>query len=176
MAADNILTNTFYYSPSVDVCYPGFLYESYKDSGTWPADGVSISEAVHIEFFLNSPPDGKRRHWNSTTKTFSWEVVPAYVYSDIEKQEVGRRLRNNFVFATDVMMLSDYTMNDTLLTDKQKQDVANTRIAFKIWPTNDNWWNTPLPTVPQWIIDDATKNRKYHHPTSNEWPLPPFTS
>lgn len=164
----------YFYSPSVDTCYPEILYDAYVDSGTWPTDGIRISDELYVEFFLSTPPENKKRYWNSSTKTFSWSDIPAYQYSDEEKKTIGRTYRNNFVIATDVMMLSDYTINDTLLTDEQKKEVADTRIAFKTWPTLANWWNVPLPSVPQWIIDDAHDNRGYTHPTTDQWPLPPF--
>ena len=175
MANENIILNQYYYSPTTDTCYPAALYNAYIDSGTWPSDGIKTTEEIYLTYFVNIP-EGKQRHWNASTKTFSWIDIPEYQYSAIEKQEIGRKFRNKFVFATDVMMLSDYTMNDTLLTDEQKEEIANTRIAFKVWPTTDNWWDTPLPTVPQWIIDDAAKNRAYEHPTEDQWPLPPFAS
>lgn len=174
MANESILTINFYYSPSTGGCYPESLYDAYVDSGTWPTDGVKISEEIHTQFFLDSTPEGKERYWDPSTKTFKWIDVPTYQYSEEEKKSIGRVYRNNFVIATDVMMLSDYTINDTLLTDDQKKEVADTRIAFKTWPTLANWWNTSLPSVPQWIIDDANKNRNYNHPTTDQWPLPPF--
>lgn len=173
---DNLVNSNYMYSPSLDTCYPYALYDAYKDSGTWPTDGVEITSEIYEMYFLTTPPDGKRRKYDASTKTFSWEDIPPYQYSATEKQEIGRSIRNTFIQATDVMMLSDYTINDTLLTDEQKEEVTATRIAFKTWPTTDNWWDTPLPTVPQWIIDDAAKNRAYAHPTEDQWPLPPFAS
>lgn len=166
----------YVYSPSNNVCYPYSLYDAYKDSGSWPNDGVEITPEVYEAYFLTNAPEGKVRKYDASKKTFSWEDIPPYQYSATEKQEIGRSIRNTFVKATDVMMLSDYTINDTLLTDDQKKEVADTRIAFKTWPTLDNWWNSPLPDVPQWIIDDAHRNRNYNHPTTEQWPLPPFAS
>jgi hypothetical protein len=168
-------TESFYfYSPSKDCCYPSELYLAYVDSGDWPTDGVKISENLFNDFFLVEVPEGKYRKWNSSKSTFTWENIPHKQYTDEEKKATGRIYRTNFIFATDVMMLADYTINDTVLTDAQKKEIVDTRIAFKVWPTLDNWWNSPLPDVPQWIIDDAHKNRKYNHPTTDQWPLPPF--
>ncbi|CCE26322.1 g299 [Yersinia phage phiR1-37] len=164
----------YMYSPSLDVCYPYILYQSYKDSGTWPTDGIEITPEVYEAYFLTNAPEGKKRTYDASKKTFSWKDIPPYQYSTVEKQDIGRGIRNTFIRATDVMMLSDYTINDTLLTDKQKEEVTSTRIAFKTWPTLDNWWDMPLPSVPQWIIDDAHDNRGYIHPSANQWPLPPF--
>lgn len=172
----DILNTNYFYSPSLDTCYPFALYDAYQNNDSWPKDGIEVSSLIYEQFFLSSPPEGKMRKWNRSSKTFSWEDIPVRQYSDDEKKEIGRSIRNTFVKATDVMMLSDYTINDTLLTDEQKEEVTATRIAFKTWPTFDNWWDMDLPSVPQWIIDDAHNNRGYNHPTEDQWPLPPFTS
>lgn len=173
---DNLFNPNYVYSPSLDICYPYALYDAYKDSGTWPTDGIEVTPEIYEAFFLTNAPDGKKRKYDSAKKTFSWVNIPPYQYSATEKQEIGRSIRNTFIRATDVMMLSDYTINDTLLTDEQKEEVTATRIAFKTWPTLDNWWNMDLPSVPQWIINDAHDNRAYEHPTKDQWPLPPFNS
>lgn len=166
----------YVYSPSLNTCYPYVLYEAYKNSGSWPTDGIEISSNTYSAYFLTNPPEGKMRVYNATSKTFSWEDIPPYQYSASEKKAIGRGFRNAFIRATDVMMLADYTINDIVLTATQKEEVTATRIAFKTWPTLDKWWDMALPSVPQWIIDDAHNNRDYNHPTEDQWPLPPFTS
>lgn len=46
------------YSPSQNVIYPAQLYADYQRAGTWPADGIDISDDDAVQFSpVNQPVD-----------------------------------------------------------------------------------------------------------------------
>lgn len=47
------------YSPGEHAIYPSVLYEEYMQSGTWPADGIEISDADAVTFNGSNEPSGK---------------------------------------------------------------------------------------------------------------------
>ncbi|WP_368928011.1 tail fiber assembly protein [Citrobacter freundii] len=53
------MMNNYIYSPQNNAFYPLSLQEVYEQAGSWPADGMEISDDVYEEF-LQSPP-GKIR-------------------------------------------------------------------------------------------------------------------
>ncbi|EAW8083229.1 hypothetical protein DQK58_09880 [Salmonella enterica subsp. enterica serovar Mississippi] len=87
------------------------------------------------------------------------EVAPYIVGADtVEQVEYNARsVRNSFIANTDAMTIPDYTINDEYLTDEQRQELLDTRLAFKKWPETENWPNAPLPEVPEWIINELVK-------------------
>lgn len=52
--------NVYFYSPSKNAFYPVSLKLDYEAAGTWPADGVQVSDDV-AEEFMAEPPEGKIR-------------------------------------------------------------------------------------------------------------------
>jgi hypothetical protein len=47
------------YSPSQHVIYNAAFYDDYKQAGTWPSDGIEISEEDAIVFNGSMEPTGK---------------------------------------------------------------------------------------------------------------------
>ncbi|SLM61282.1 MULTISPECIES: tail fiber assembly protein [Dickeya] len=47
------------YSPSQNVIYPAQLYADYQRAGTWPADGIDISDDDAVRFNPVNQPAGK---------------------------------------------------------------------------------------------------------------------
>ncbi|GAB7450974.1 hypothetical protein OUHCRE13_05990 [Enterobacter roggenkampii] len=47
------------YSPGEHAIYPAVLYEEYKQRGTWPADGIEISDDDATKFNGSNEPTGK---------------------------------------------------------------------------------------------------------------------
>ncbi|MBX9474134.1 phage tail protein [Yersinia enterocolitica] len=64
------------------------------------------------------------------------------------------------------MMVSDYSINDTLLTKAERTELTATRALYRAWPTVENWPLIELPELPQWLLVEAV-NQGYIVPT---WP------
>ncbi|EOU2726208.1 MULTISPECIES: tail fiber assembly protein [Enterobacteriaceae] len=50
------MMNNYIYGPKNNAFYPLSLKEVYEQAGSWPDDGIEISDDVY-ETFLQSPPD-----------------------------------------------------------------------------------------------------------------------
>ncbi|ELY2473225.1 tail fiber assembly protein [Cronobacter sakazakii] len=154
----------YFYSPKENAFYPAALEDAYRAAGTLPDDLVAVENSVFAEFSA-CPPQGK-------TRSAGVDGLPCWV--DIPKKEVtedeikahARTLRDNFIEATDKMLVPDYTINDIPLTEDQKAEVIEVRINYKRWPTTEGWPNVELPEVPRWILIEAV-NSGYVVPT---WP------
>ncbi|AKA37443.1 tail fiber assembly protein [Yersinia ruckeri] len=92
--------------------------------------------------------------------------------ADTDQQAaVARRYRDNFIRATDPMMVSDYSIDDAPLTEPQRRELIATRLAFKQWPTLAGWPLIELPVIGEsdksrWLLTEAVNNG-YVVP---EWP------
>ncbi|WP_368766714.1 hypothetical protein [Enterobacter hormaechei] len=84
--------------------------------------------------------------------------------STIEHDVVARQLRDGFIRATDPMVITDYTIDDIYLSTEQRQELFDTRLAFKKWPKQEGWPRIPLPSVPEWIKEELA-NRNYSIPS-----------
>lgn len=47
------------YSPSEKAIYPAYMYDDYEEAGTWPKDGIEISDEDAIKFNGSNQPTGK---------------------------------------------------------------------------------------------------------------------
>lgn len=63
------MNNTYLYSESNNSFYIPQLEHKYKESGSWPKDLVSVSEADFLEFSQN-PKEGKYRKF--VEGVFTW--------------------------------------------------------------------------------------------------------
>ncbi|MFZ5416815.1 tail fiber assembly protein [Enterobacter roggenkampii] len=66
------------YSPSEHAIYNAALYEDYKRAGTWPTDGIEISDEDAIKFNGSNEPAGKQVGQDSTG-ALCWVDRPAPV-------------------------------------------------------------------------------------------------
>ncbi|PHZ33731.1 phage tail protein [Yersinia kristensenii] len=64
------------------------------------------------------------------------------------------------------MTLSDYSIDDTLLTNAQRAELTATRALYRAWPTLESWPLIELPELPQWLLVEAV-NQGYRVPV---WP------
>lgn len=64
-----------YYSPTTNSFYDSALYAAYKSAGTWPADAVEISDALHAKYMV-PPPRGKMLGAGPNSKP-SWVKSPS---------------------------------------------------------------------------------------------------
>lgn len=155
----------YHYSRSTNAFYPTSLLENYKKAGSLPEDIVPVDESVFREFTA-VPAAGMRRVSGSDGMP-TWEEIPPKVLTEDEVKNQARGLRDGFISATDRMLVSDYTINDIILTEKDRQELLDTRLAFKQWPSLDGWPVISLPDIPQWLLIEAVNNgyRVY------DWPI-----
>ncbi len=146
----------YLFSPSNNAFYPESLREAYENAGTLPSDLISVDSGVFSEF-SGPPPDGMRRAANDELMP-CWEPVPVIEYTAEQIKAQARRLRNDFISATDRMVTVDYTINDRDLTDEQQDEIIALRAAFKAWPSYEGWPNIELPEIPLWILIEAVNN------------------
>lgn len=69
------------YSPSENAIYPAFMYEDYVNAGTWPADGIEISDEDAITFNGKNQPAGKRL--GLVKGRLSWVDLPAPTQAEV---------------------------------------------------------------------------------------------
>ncbi|MDA5524999.1 phage tail protein [Yersinia kristensenii] len=91
-------------------------------------------------------------------------VTPAPTADELAA--VARGYRDAFILATDTMTLSDYSIDDTLLTNAQRAELTATRALYRAWPTLESWPLIELPELPQWLLVEAV-NQGYRVPV---WP------
>lgn len=51
----------YVYSAKNNSFYPVDMKDDYVAAGSWPPDGIEVSEKVFTKYVLNCPPDGKVR-------------------------------------------------------------------------------------------------------------------
>ncbi|HIE3872464.1 tail fiber assembly protein [Enterobacter roggenkampii] len=69
------LTMKSVYSPSEHVIYNAAFYDDYKRAGTWPADGIEVSDEDAITFNGSNEPTGKMLDYQNGT--LCWVDRPA---------------------------------------------------------------------------------------------------
>lgn len=80
------------YSPGEHAIYPAVLYEEYKQRGTWPADGIEISDVDAIKFNGSNEPTGKCVGQDENGK-LCWIDRPAPVLTHEEYVEWAEQQR-----------------------------------------------------------------------------------
>ncbi|CNG46970.1 tail fiber assembly protein [Yersinia similis] len=118
-----------------------------SEIGDYPADTTELAPTTTFD------------QWDGTRWVTDKDRVAA----------VARRYRDAFIEATDPMMVSDYSIDDMPLTSEQRRELAETRLAFKTWPTQENWPRIELPDIPYWLLIEAV-NQGYRVPV---WPAGP---
>ncbi|SAA06611.1 tail assembly chaperone gp38 [Enterobacter roggenkampii] len=83
------------YSQSEHVIYPGILYESYQKAGTWPTDGIEISDEDAIKFNGSNQPAGKMLDY--VNGQLCWIDRPAPVLTHEEYIERAEQQRKNLI-------------------------------------------------------------------------------
>ncbi|EKY1962933.1 tail fiber assembly protein [Cronobacter sakazakii] len=154
----------YFYSPKENAFYPAALEDAYRAAGTLPDDLIAVENSVFTEYSA-CPPQGKTRAAGSDGLP-CWVDIPKEEITEDEIKAQARALRDNFIEATDKMVMQDYTINDVPLTEKQYAEVIEVRLNYKRWPTMDGWPNIQLPEIPRWILIEAV-NSGYVFPT---WP------
>lgn len=63
------------YSPSENAIYPVEFYELYENAGTWPSDGIEISDDDAVAYNGSNQPRGKML--GMVKDALSWVDLPA---------------------------------------------------------------------------------------------------
>ncbi|RBO14360.1 tail fiber assembly protein [Pantoea sp. 3_1284] len=79
---------TFLYSPSTDGMYPLNMKDDYVSAGSWPQDGVEISQEIYEEFNAN-PPEGKRRAL--VGEKMKWVDIPPKPAKQINEESLATK-------------------------------------------------------------------------------------
>lgn len=145
----------YYYSASTNAFYPEALLDSYKQAKTLPDDIQPVGEDVFSEY--TATPEGMRRVPNEYGLP-KWEAVPPAVLTEDEIKNKARNLRDSFITATDSMLVTDYTINDTQLSEDERMELMSVRLSFKKWPAMLGWPGIALPDIPQWLLVEAVNN------------------
>ncbi|MDC9591811.1 tail fiber assembly protein, partial [Xenorhabdus sp. XENO-10] len=73
----------YVYSAKNNMFYPEILKPDYVREGKWPDAGISVSEAVYLEFAANRPPVGKRRVTGSNGLP-AWDDIPPPTQEELQ--------------------------------------------------------------------------------------------
>ncbi|CND23623.1 phage tail protein [Yersinia pseudotuberculosis] len=157
-----------YFSGTTKGFYQHSWQSEYQAAGNWPPDVVKLTEEEKKNYWKKSPPVGMVIGTINGHPAWINAPLPAPLTSD-ELAAKARQYRDFFIEATDPMMVSDYSIDDMPLTSEQRRELAETRLAFKTWPTQENWPRIELPDIPYWLLIEAV-NQGYRVPV---WPAGP---
>ena len=143
-------TNSFYPSDKT-------LLEKYSDI---PEDLIEISEEDYLRFLNNEYgnniqlSDGKLQARCSDIGTTTF----------IDYKTRAREIRNLLRDKIDKFLLPSSTINDTLVTEEQKQTLIQDSLLLAAWPATEYWPYVPFPvlselcqsliTIPSWTYPE----------------------
>ena len=146
----------YWFSPVNNAFYPVALKDSYEKAGSLPNDLVEVDDTVFEEFSA-TPPEGKIRDVGNDGMPI-WIDIPVVEVRPDQIKARARSLRDEFIVSTDRMLVSDFTVNNVLLTSEQLSELLDVRQKFKVWPELEGWPAIELPAIPQWILIEAVNN------------------
>jgi hypothetical protein len=153
----------YLYDAVTNAFYPLAMQADYEVAGMWPKIGVEVDEDLFASF--QNPSPGKIRVPGKDGYP-AWADIPPPVLTAHGLAATARSYRDAFITATDSMMVSDYCIGDTPLTNVQRTELTTTRATYRAWPTVENWPLIELPELPQWLLVEAV-NQGYRVPV---WP------
>ncbi|BCU55310.1 tail fiber assembly protein [Enterobacter kobei] len=81
--------NTYKYDPITNAFYPYSMKDSYIATGSWPDDGVDVTEDIYNEF-SNQPPTGKVRITDDNGMP-DWGDVPPLTHEELIQQAATKK-------------------------------------------------------------------------------------
>lgn len=79
------------YSPSEHVIYNAAFYDDYKLAGTWPADGIEVSDEDAITFNGSNEPTGKMLDYQNGTLCWADRPAPEMTKEQLIAIAEGKR-------------------------------------------------------------------------------------
>ena len=80
-----ITSSLYVYSPLTNGFYPRELREVYDDAGSWPDDGIAVSDVVYREYQTLPPPEGKVRVAGNDGLP-AWADIPAPSVAELKTE------------------------------------------------------------------------------------------
>ncbi|MBF7994086.1 tail fiber assembly protein [Rahnella laticis] len=77
------------FSASEKAIYPAFMYEDYEIAGTWPKDGIEISDEDVVAFNANNQPSGKEL--GLVDGVLAWVDLPAPTQAELVSAADGKK-------------------------------------------------------------------------------------
>jgi hypothetical protein len=143
-----ITTSLYVYSPLTNGFYPRELREVYDDAGSWPDDGIAVSDVVYREYQTLPPPEGKMRIAGVDGLPV-WADIPAPTIEALKADAVvtlsGLMTKANLAIAPlqDAVDIEDATDDEIAkLKDWKKYRVALNRLDLSLVPDID-WPQLP---------------------------------
>ncbi|PHM65615.1 tail fiber assembly protein [Xenorhabdus sp. KJ12.1] len=106
----------YFYSAKNNAFYPVLLKTDYINAGSWPDDGIEVSDNIYSEFVSNIPPQGKMRIAGKNGSP-AWSDIPPPTQEELQQQAERKK--------------------QSLLNDADKKIMRLERIVKKNMATND---------------------------------------
>lgn len=90
----------YVYSATNNSFYPVDMKYDYVAAGSWPTDGIEVSEKVFKKYVLNSPPDGKVRGAGDDGLPAWIDIPPLTKKENIAKADDNKKALMNEVDST----------------------------------------------------------------------------
>lgn len=135
----------FFYSAKNNAFYPGELFSSYENSGSWPEDATRVDDSIYNEFSADIAPEGKVRIAGEDGMPV-WESAPPLSHdlvvslAENKKFQLLRSATEEITPLQDAVELNMATSQETaLLLEWKKYRVLLSRIEPKsapdiVWP------------------------------------------
>ncbi|WP_454843237.1 tail fiber assembly protein [Rahnella aceris] len=143
-----ITTSLYVYSPLTNGFYPRELRDVYDDAGSWPDDGIAVTDVVYREYQTLPPPEGKMRIAGADGLPV-WADIPAPTHEELKADAVatlsGLMTKANLAIAPlqDAVDIEDATDDEIAkLKDWKKYRVALNRLNLSLVPDID-WPQLP---------------------------------
>ncbi|EPD1595154.1 phage tail protein [Yersinia enterocolitica] len=153
------------FSPSTVTFYAENMIKDGSYGDSLPDDLIIPTTEELTLYWKQMPPINKQL--GVIDNRPAWvDVSLSQMLTSDQLAAIARQYRNAFIVATDPMMVSDYSIDDTPLTEIQRTVLTTTRAAYRVWPTLEDWPLIELPEPPQWLLIEAV-NQGYRVPV---WP------
>ncbi|EPJ9744663.1 phage tail protein [Pseudomonas aeruginosa] len=147
----------YMFSPSRVAFYPVSMRETYEASGSWPDDGVLISEEVHTRI-MQEQEDGRVVCAGPDGQPMTKEPLPP---STDELAAIERAWRDRQLDATDALVArhrDEIEDGATTLTGEQYQILQAYRRALRDWPESERFPQSDnRPLQPEWLLGALSK-------------------
>lgn len=131
------------YSKSNNSFYPYEMKESYESSGTWPDDGVDVTDEVFITYISN-PPDGKVRGPDDKGMP-SWVDIPPKSPEQLKQESEAKKTSLRQISDSEISWRQD-AVDAEIATDEEISDLAAWKkyrvLLMRVDTSNPEW---PLP-------------------------------